>query len=460
MPKNKILGLSDEIIENRVNFIKKAVDMDIFSIETFACFYDLSIKKMTNFLKHHYPEALEKESYNPISLDKLITQREKILAKAENEEERLKMLRKMGYWCEPIDFWDRYQKPDSPLYMDCLKALLNYSFNKRTNPDIYTKNLDEEDKQYFIDIIKEYDEKAEDIILNEKKEELAYLLKNSQTVQSVVFLTGITDSALADFVHCLEYEYNSNKTDLIGKHTPSKSAYKLVTRREEVWRLYTEFGSSYGRTQQEIADMLGITRATVIHDIKAYKKEHPEVIDVTQLHQPRHIGEKATIQRQKDIEYVIKAYHNKETVYSIAKHLKKSTLYVENIIKENDLKANGSLKTTKKMLKTLITAKKEEGQFTKFNDIYPTNSQWLHGTTSHLLEKDNAPAYTEDANLRNSMRMPHLYNLKKAMNALRLDKDFLKDYKEAISEIQYKEAITKLNTKDENDDIIEVESEI
>lgn len=428
------------ILKNRTDVAKKLISREMFSLDVYKKYFEIpertALQDLASigFNRNDLPKI---ESKEPMPLSLLVGKRDQIFSKSNSLE---KDMEDLGFWYNPAE------KKDSELQAYGMSA---YSIIRKDVIDFYQsengveytsyKNLSEKFNlterelhtlKFGIEFfnIKKYSEK----ILDERKDELERILKDS-TVRDVSKVTGIEYSKLRPISQVLSEKYVSQRSNLLVEHVPNKFAYQKETLMKKVWDMYNEHGSTHGRTQQEIANELGLTRETVSHYITAYKKQHPEAIDVTQLYQPHHLGKEKTEKRNARKAMVATAYSSGMCVEQISKTYGISREMVSKYLKEDGLivahantsKDIGKLDASSKEAKV---AYEERGQFGSFKMNVEGNVTQFHGATSRLLDEAGAPAYTTNTAERNKIRDGILQNQRDTMAMLRNNPEALDEF--------------------------------
>lgn len=431
------------ILRNRIDVAKKLISRETFSLDVYKKYFEIperiAIQDLASigFDRNDLPKI---ESKNPVPLSLLVGKRDQILSKSNNLEKDMEYL---GFWYNPSE---KNGNNDSSLQAYGISA---YSLIRKDIIDFYQsetgreytsfKNLSERfnlserelhDLKNGIEFfnIKKYSEK----ILDERKDELERILKDS-TVDDTSKVTGIEKSKLYPIGRALSEKYISQKSNLLVEHIPSKFAYQKETLMKKVWDMYNEHGSTHGRTQQEIAKELGLTRETVSHYITAYKKQHPEAIDVTQLYQPHHLGKEKTEKRNARKAMVASAYSGGMNIEQISKTYGIRREMVSKYLKEDGFivaHANTSknLEKLDASSKEAKVAFEEKGQFGSFKLNVEGNITQFHGATSRLLDEAGAPAYTTNTAERNKIRDNILQNQRDTMAMLRNNPEALDEF--------------------------------
>lgn len=432
------------VLKNRIDVAKKLISREMFSLDIYKKYFEIpertALQDLSSigFSEEDIPKI---ESKNPLPLSALVGKRDHIFSKSDNLE---KDMEDLGFWYNPSE-----KKEHSYAHPAIFNQYVETSMIRKDVIDFYQseigkeylslKNLSERFNladwevdglkfgiEYFQ--IKNYGER----ILDERQKELRSILKDS-SVDDVSKVVGIEKTKLYPISRALSEEYISQRSNLIGKHIPNKNAYRKETLMKKVWDMYNEHGSTHGRTQKEIAQELGLTRETVSHYITAYKKQHPEVIDVTQLYQPHHLGKEKTEKRDVRKAVVASAYNIGMNIEQISKTYGIRREMVSTYLKEDGLivaHANTS-KDANKLEKSVNEAKvgyDEKGQFGSFKTNVEGNITQFHGATSRLLDEAGAPAYTTNTSERNRIRNDILQNQRDTMALLRNNPEALDEF--------------------------------
>ena len=406
---------ADTVLENRLNFCKTLISKRQFSANVYASYFEIPLSKVEEDVASLGYKLDEAESKKPISFAALNVYRKKILEKDSSKE----MLEKLGLWHMPTKDKEtiyHYQADDVNSRLDsALEYYQNERLKKTQGYSVVADKFSIPFKTLKDAVINNDLKRVEYNIVDKHRDDLKELLNNS-TVISVSKLTGIPTTCFFDLAREASQKYKEAHSNLLGDHVPTPRAYQKEQRRETIWNMYNVYGSTYGYTQQEIADQLGITRATVIHDIKAYKKEHPDVIDVTQLYRARHSGLERALNRIEKKAVATSLYVNGESIQNISKELHSdygtiklylmedgliqpytSTKYLDNLIKED---ASNSSEV----------GYQHKGQFTEGK---------IYGATSDLLNQKNAPSPSANWAERNRIRSEILNDQRQTMAAIR-----------------------------------------
>lgn len=404
-----------DVRQNRLKFCENLIKKDQFCASVYASYFELPMTRVEEDVKSLGYDIKEVESNDHVSFEALNLYRKRLLEKDSSKE----MLTKLGMWHMPTKESEtiyHYQVED---FNTRLQSALEYYQNERL---LKTQGYSVVADKFSIPfktlrdaVINNDLKRIEYGILDKYKEDLKELLNNS-TALSVSKLTGIPKEKFYDLAKEASQEYKETHSNLLGEHIPTKSANRKEQRRETIWNMYNAYGSTHGYTQQEIADQLGITRATVIHDIKAYKKEHPDVIDVTQLYRVRHNGLAKALNRIEKKAIAASMYTKGEPLPSIGKELHTTVDQVKQFLMEDGLiQSYSSSKYQDELNKEDASHSAEvgfqhRGQFTEGK---------IYGATSDLLEQKNAPSPSVNLNERNKIRKEILNNQRQTMAAIR-----------------------------------------
>ena len=449
------------VLKNRIDVAKKLISREMFSLDIYKKYFEIpertALQDLASigFSEEDIPKI---ESKDPLPFSALVGKRDQIFSKSNNLEQDMEDL---GFWYDPSkntirdvpfddvrkDVVEFYQSENGREYTKISNLADKFHLSKKQMDDVwfYLQNNN----------VKKYSER----ILEEKQSELKVLLKDS-AVDDVSKVTGIEKIKLYPVSRALSEEYISQRSNLIGNHIPNKNAYKKEALMKKVWDMYNEYGSTHGRTQKEIAQELGLTRETVSHYITAYKKQHPEVIDVTQLYQPRHLGKEKAEKRDVRKAKVASAYNSGMNIEQISKMYGIRREMISRYLKEDGLLVAhaDTSKNVDKLEKSANEAKvgyDEKGQFGSFKVNVEGNVTQFHGATSRLLDEAGAPAYTTNTSERNRIRNDILQNQRDTMAMLRnnpeaLDK-FVRTNGEARTIISAQELIARKKAMERNE---------
>lgn len=408
---------ADAVLANRLNFCKTLISKRQFSTSVYASYFEIPLSKVEEDVTSLGYKLDEVESRNPISFTALNVYRKKILEKDSSKE----MLEKLGLWHMPTKDKEtvyHYQADDVNSRLD---SALEYYQNERLKK---TQGYSVVSEKFFIPfdtlkntVINNDLKRIEHSIIDKHREDLKELLNNS-TVKSVSKLTGVPSACFYELAREVSQEYKDTHSNLLDEHIPTRCANQKEQRRETIWNMYNAYGSTHGYTQQEIADQLGLSRATVVHDIKAYKKEHPDVIDVTQLYRARHSGLKKALNRIEKKAVAASMYINGESISNIYKELHSDYETVKLYLMEDGLiQPYASSKYKDDLVKEDTSNSSEvgfqhKGQFTEGK---------IYGATSELLNQKNAPSPSANWAARNKIRYEILDDQKQTMAAIRND---------------------------------------
>ena len=452
----------EKITARRRDIIAKAIKHNVFNLDTFANFFEVKRKLIEEDLK-----ALGYDDVNAdksISLDKLRDKRDEIISQCkENNMSDGEILEKIGMWHLPINlkqteslFFDMVPlanpKPTEKSLMD---AIMDYQLtpNEMTKTELinaaeeYVPNFNEAltmaqlgsnktdlaekfnwsgatlikfskiAKQLGVSKTPDYQllshpeiRKSLDIICKENK-------KRSMIAQHTGVVSGLIND-IKNFGAEEIYQREQNKL-------PSQKQQNIEERRQKVWELYNQFGSTHGFKEEEIATMLGITRVTVSADLRAYKDKNPEAIDETQLYRGRHNGiEKymAREKRKKDVLYIYdKVYqkHPDASNYIITKAISEVTEISPQMV-YNYLIEEGRM-TPYQFRETHLDKEVNHEALIGWQN----KGQFGQGSTRALLDEKNIEkGSVEERNVRNDI----LYNQRATMAYLRNNKDIATDF--------------------------------
>ena len=421
-----------EIYSNRLAFAKKLINRNVFSIDVYSRYFEIPKSEAEKDLSNiGITDFASVESKNPIELSLLLGKRTEILKKSDYSPEALGEL---GFWYNPSNKISEY-----PTALD---AAINYYQTERALKGTYnvkistikstfkltTAELDDLRHKISEKEILKYDER----ILKDKAEELKVLL-NSSPVTDVGTLTGVEKIKLYDISRELSKSYIKEHSNLLGKHVPQKQFYRKQEIMQKVWDMYNEYGSTHGRTQKEIAEELGLTRETVSHYITTYKKQHPEVVDVTQLYQPHHIGKAKTEAREAIKQKVATAYQAGLNIEQICKAFQLSNKMVTQYLKEDGLIiAHANTPSNKEKFDGSVRAAKvgydNKGQLASWQTNNDGIRTMFRGATSQLLDEQGAGSYTSDFDNRTRLRGRILNNQRDTMAMLRNSPEALQEF--------------------------------
>lgn len=408
---------ADTVLENRLNFCKTLISKRQFSASVYASYFEIPLSKVEEDVTSLGYKLDEAESKKPISFAALNVYRKKILEKNSSKE----MLEKLGLWHMPTKDKEtiyHYQADDVNSRLD--SALEYYQTERLMKKQAYGVVADKFTvpfKEFKNTVVNNNLQRIEHSFVDKYKEDLKELL-NTSTSLSVSKLTGMPQTCFHNLAREVSQEYKETHSNLLGDHIPTPRAYQKEQRRETVWNMYNAYGSTHGYTQQEIADQLGITRATVIHDIKAYKKEHPDVIDVTQLYRARHSGLEKALNRIEKKAVATSLYVNGESIQNISKELHSDYETIKLYLMEDGLiQPYTSTKYQDDLIKEDASNSSEvgyqhKGQFTEGK---------IYGATSDLLNQKNAPSPSANWAERNRIRSEILNDQRQTMAAIRND---------------------------------------
>lgn len=140
------------------------------------------------------------------------------------------------------------------------------------------------------------------------------------------------------------------------KDTENPLKHRTENRRKQVFEMY----SVQKMTQQEIADELGLSRATVVSDIQTYKKDHPEQVDKTYLWRQKNSNKQKTYIRNSRKACCISMFLEGKKLSEIAKLTKVKESRILQFLREGgiDARTNGEIIREKMdaMVYNLITS--------------------------------------------------------------------------------------------------------
>lgn len=369
------------------------------------------------------------ESDDPLSLEDLIKERNKYLEERDYSEEAFESI---GYWCKPFDeiysFADKTN--DKALAEKCI-----FSEHYHNNPK--HKEFIKDNKLPYIG---EY-------LMENRFEDISKMTELKTSLENNALISRLTSFSQPQHeMHLIRNKIRNNFDNSHEVGTLTKNLYKYHDRMEYIWNEYTKYGPTHGPTQQEIADELGITRHTVITDIRKYKQLHPEVIDPTQLYRQRHCGEEKT---QKRIEWQSKICKMYKEGYSISKIAQKSpysATTIQSILQEQGFNISlEDIKTTKE----LLTDYAHKGQFSTF-DRNSLNENYLHmGSTAYNLDAAGAPRAKDNVFDRNALRGPILREARKNMAILRNNPQIIKEWEKQKGDVDKAKEILAGSTESE-----------
>ncbi len=397
--------------ENRLKALEILVDNFMFNTEIFSQYYGISEKLTKTLFNQVYDADINKyQSDDPVSLETLIKNRNEYLNNAENREQALEDI---GYWCEPYDelYKDIYSCFDK-------ETAKRYVFSLSDNAKIIDKRNNLHDSNIMR--LKEY-------LIKYREKDIINVFKNAKSNQEtnkiLFYLTGVNPTYYKEFRDIVRKHFESSLSNNKDSSYLKANMYKYNDRMEQVWQMYNTFGSTHGYTMQEIAYKFGVTRATIVSDIKAYKKLHPEAIDNTQLYRQRHAGSTKYKLREKEKKKVVNLFESGMSQNSIATKTGINANRVHLYLVEA-----GKLHTIDDLhIKSLKEGLKHKGQFTedsKDNRSKKYNSYKHHGSTPYLLDKKRAPLPSENPFDRNKIRAGILTEQRENMAILRNNPDF------------------------------------
>lgn len=398
-------------LENRLKTLETLVDNFMFNTEIFSQYYGIS-EKMTRTLFNSIYDAdiNECQSEDPVSLETLTKHRDKYLKKAKDRE---KALEDLGYWCEPYD----------ELYKD----IHNY-FDKEIAKKYVFATSDMSKTVNMIDkrevILESNIMRLKDYLIKYREKDIINIFKdvnsNKETSKVLLRLTGVNPKYYKEFRDLIRKDFEESLSENKDDNYLKTNMYKHIDRMEKVWNLYNKYGSSHGYTMQEIADIVGVTRATIVSDIKRYKKLHPEVIDETQLYRQRHAGSTQYKIREKEKKIVTNLFEAGESQSAISNKtgIAFSTVH-QFLIEEGKIGTIDDIND--ELLKESL---KYKGQFTEDAKNKKGQTYKHHGSTPHLLDKMDAPLASEDSFNRNKIRAQILTPQRDNMAILRNNPEF------------------------------------
>lgn len=120
----------------------------------------------------------------------------------------------------------------------------------------------------------------------------------------------------------------------LAKSGDKPLAHKKENRREEMFYMYNELKM----TQQEIADELGLSRATVCHDIRTYERDHYDKVDKSILWQQRNINAQMRMEKEQKTSAILDAFEKSLSAREISEKSGYSENTVRKTLFENSLK--------------------------------------------------------------------------------------------------------------------------
>ena len=331
--------------DNRQNFIKKAIKNKRFNLNAVAYIFEVKPQVILNDIKEIYGEDFVCENSETFTLKKAQRIKQKMMNKLKKEqslkEDKDIVYQELGMWHPPVQ-----AKTTETIVTNLASAV---------TPNAFLQELQDIGNKYLADPSPENEtrffQKAESIVphfseiihllqtgLNKSEVQKTYELTSTQTTNlgKITKMMGIektfdyqilsNEEVAKHFKKLLLDDINNESTivNCTGINRASINAFrennysfvkketniskKIEERQKQAYDLYTKYGETHGYTMREIAEKLGVTRATVEKDIKAYKKAHPELIDKTQLYRPRHAGEKKYKEREDLKERISDAY--------------------------------------------------------------------------------------------------------------------------------------------------------
>lgn len=442
-----------EIHNNRLAFCQKLIEGDAFDPDIYAAYFEIPKHQAAEDLRLLGYDPENVKCYNVIPLDKLIARRNKVLEDKESDRETLA---KHGFWRKPTNNYRetyRFNDPDPNIrFQDALAYYQNERAFK-TSAFSFVADMFSISTQKFMDYVRTNNiERYESKMLKEHHDDLCNLLRYSKAID-VSNLVDIPQARLYPISQKISKTYMEEKSNLIGNHKPSPRAHVLEERRRQVWEMYTKYGSTHGMTQLEIANELGLSRQTVLSDIKAYKKEHPEAIDVTQFYQPHHLGEDKTTERMEKVKMSVTMYQHGFSLTDISKTVHSGPDTVKKYLVEEGIIDPYSQVLSDNQNRIAHRSQKGyefKGQFTTKEITHKNIVTDFHGATSHLLEEAQAPLYSEDIKTRNIMRVPILQDQHNTMAVLRNNPEAYREFMEKQGNIQ--EFLSKREPSKEKDE--------
>lgn len=295
-------SIAKKIYENRLAVCKDLIEHDAFDPDIYAAYFEIP--------KHLVQKDLTQEDiplpdYDPTVKCSNITPLETLIAqrteRLQGKETDRKALEEEGFWHIPTDnYKNPYRFHDPDLNIRLQDAAVYYQ-NERTckkHAFSYVAELFSISPKKFIAYTKAHNIKRfEDRLVEEYEKDLRELLRYSPATD----VSGLTDIPVAKLYKIskeISESYKEEKRNLAEKYTPSPRAHTLEKRRQEIWKMYTGLENGKLMTEQEIAEKVVLSRQTVISDLKAYRKEHPEFKRPDGEKRPRHLSSDETKKKQ------------------------------------------------------------------------------------------------------------------------------------------------------------------
>lgn len=321
-----------KVKEKRKKIIKNAIKKEKFNLYVFSQYFETRTITVKHDINELFGSDFTYENSNDITLEQLQKKRNNYIKRNKDKMTKEELLENLGMWHMPIQL------------KQSISLLCEYANVKNPKESeiplqqaaiTYMKNPTEKNKSVFLYVAEQYIPHFSDCLTSfqigiskqdlieqhhlttfqvkkmteffkvlglgktqniqllqhpEVTEAIDSILENNKNMSQISKIIGINCDVLA------QYQKSDNQFIKETKETPYQ--IKIRERREKVWNLYNKYGSSFGLTEQEIADQLNITRTTVSTDLRAYKTQNPQLIDATQLYRPRHTGEQNHIKRE------------------------------------------------------------------------------------------------------------------------------------------------------------------